>query len=607
MAQSNVVSERVLFQLDGGKTKQLLSALYDLHLFDEKYPDPRYPRNWTRNPINEILANDARYQEATRVAKDMGLEPRSNGEHLSATFWARAQVICQQVLWHHGNYGSERGPEGDNVAKTLRKLWYAGHKAAFQQISNRTGAWRLSEGVINDKSANQALSVICGEYVDTGKVTYLDLFCEDGSRSFYYNSYYHLPDPYANILICVEKDAAYADMVSVGKALGAKCVVSGGGKMGKAATEKILRTCFSYYFETNTPGDVVTSGNELYIIVISDWDYDGEQVIAPTFVQQIYRYIPNHLVKWTRVGVRPEHLERFGRDVVADPSVSYEAKNSTNGGYSNWCAEKACYIFDGQLFNGLSEIMSHDEYAFGLALENAGIDQDLVFPQYDNDEAYDLRDEIDEWYWNDAQGLHPRLRKLDHKQLVALYEHFIPLGFELDALRRVEYAEIMAEGFAELVDLDDLLDYLSEEEAPNVDSVADELTNHIVRNNASYDEIGRHINDLQAEFDKALEELRGTRQKFRNRVAKAMNQCVQFRAEDERVFEDDPDPTVMDLAERLKERFEESDHADHWQPYSSYDRDRLLYQITESDKASLVKRLEGLTIRYEQVSLGNGS
>ena len=597
MAKTSRVDSHKLLRLDGGVTELFLRKCDYAGIVPHSVMDLGA---WRENPINRILSDDYRYEQATRVGLEMP-EIRSKDGQLPAVFWARAQILCQQLLWHHGHYGREPGPEGDSLPKTLRKLWYAGHKAAFQQISNRCGVWRLSDSVINDKAANQALSQVYGDFIDTKEVTYLDAFIEDGSRMFYHNPY-PLPAPYSNLLICVEKDAAYADMVSIGKALGARCVVSGGGKMGKAGTEKMLRECFSHWYEGDV-GNMIDWQNKLRVVVISDWDYDGEVVIAPTFVEQIYRYVNRSNVESVRIGIKPEHLQEFGRDVINDPEVSYRAKNSTNAGYSEWCAEKAVYIYEDELFNGLYEVMDYDEWQFKQALTEAGISAETLtsmFPEYGSQEDRRLNEWVKDWKWDGRAGLHPKMRFLTHKELVKLYQRFTPLGFELDAIKRVEYAEVVAGAMGDILDWDDLLEALSDKVLPDVWEVAHELARNVLSQNEQYRELGEKINKIRAEAERKVAHMESERRRMANRIHEAIEKRVEAHKDDEEVFEDDPAPTTDDLGISLKDHYDEDDYAEHWQPYDKRERESALADLVRENSRASLDRLAKATMKLAE-------
>lgn len=124
-----------LYQLDRGWTLDMLKTMNG-DMFNALGVDLNWPQGWDANPVNRIVRDDELWST---------LNQRVVG--VSGVALVRAQVICQQMMWQG------RGPEGDKLPKTLRKLWYAGHKEALQHISRRLDIWRAGEQM-NDVAAN---------------------------------------------------------------------------------------------------------------------------------------------------------------------------------------------------------------------------------------------------------------------------------------------------------------------------------------------------------------------------------------------------------------------------------------------------------------------
>lgn len=244
---------------------------------------------------------------------------------------SRAVVICQMAVFDaHG------GPEGDGEPKALRRHWYHYYKSAFAQpLALQLGDYKLNgQGVkeINDLAWTQRLSVTYGKLVDTGEITYRDLWVEDASRMMHKE--WETLFQGCHIVIAVEKDSLFSDFVAPAKALGAKTVYSGKGKSSKAAIEKCLREHYGWTAEYCP----FTAEQPLIILHISDYDFDGEAVIGPTFGEQSRRYT-GHILE-ARVGIDPVHVTDAGEEW---PERWYQVK-VVNKGYRKWAERKALFL-----------------------------------------------------------------------------------------------------------------------------------------------------------------------------------------------------------------------------------------------------------------------
>lgn len=563
------ISMRTLYSLDGGKTKHDLESM-------QLGIDPNYPTDWNENPINRIVKDDALWAAyIERCGQPSG----------SALL--RSQVICQQAIWHHGNRG--QGPEGDGLSKTLRKLWYAGHKDAIQHISRRLGIWRDGDQM-NDVGANAAMCGIYQEFVvEAGGVTYLDLFAKDGSRQFeQIPDWQSLPEPLSNIVFCIEKDAAYEDCVRIAKALGARAALSGGGKMSRAGTERMVRECLSSYFETPTPGDLVTEDNPLYVLVISDWDYDGEAVIAPTFVNQMERYIDPDLIQWVRVGIRPQQVEVAGYEVS---ETAYMVKAHVNRAYSQWCREKGVFLYENQVYYNLDTLWGD--------LPDWQQDSwlDVMLSALDTREGKRDRQVIEK-----EHGYLPadyQILAQYHTPLVALYEHLAPLGYELDAIRRTEYADIIIDGLLEMVDWNVYQEALSKKAWADPQAVIANLQKEVLENNDDYIDLSSHIRELEEWFEDKVAELKSTSENFENFVWATIEPLVERWKDDTRVTEGDRVASRDDMAKHLQK----VDAWEHWQPFSRSVRNVKLQEIVKEEESMRLNDLMSQPIPFNKVSL----
>ena len=545
-----------LYLLDEGRTLSWLRAMNG-GLFQTLGVNLHRPDTWPENPINKILKNEDLWSQFAAM------------DSINGTSVLRAQVICQQAMWHHGAYG--KGPEGDGKAKTLRKLWYAGHKDAIQHISRRLGVWRNGDRM-NDTSANGALSQVYSGFVDTRLVTYLDMYVSDGSRSFQvFPRYDRLPSPLRNILVCIEKDAAYEDCVLIAKGIGAAAAVSGGGKMGRAGTEKMVRQAFTNNPNGPTPGDQVTTENPLYIVTISDWDYDGEAVIAPTFGNQISRYVDESLINSVRVGIRPAQVEALG---YRPEDKFYQVKFDTNSAYTSWCRTHALFAANGDVYRNLIDLWDRDPYAY-----------DNAHPAFMTEE----------------QRLPPD--QYDHKALKAIFQNLPPMGFELDALKRVEYATIMVEGLLQMIPWDTLLEALSKKAWSNDHDVTEMLVKDILDDNEDYSELDKHIGDLRDQFEELIAGLEERESEFRNDIWQQVYELVKQYNEDDRIKGDDPEPTEEEFAGHLRQ----TQIWEHWQPYKKADRDKCHEDVVKEEEEEALQELKGLSLEFDKVSFSSDS
>ncbi|KKK67783.1 hypothetical protein LCGC14_2950620, partial [marine sediment metagenome] len=284
-------------------------------------------------------------------------------------------TLCQMII-----FDQIGGPERDGRPKALRRHWYAWYKTKFAQpFAHQLGDYEMVGGVIvyNDLAWSQRLSQtyaymvdkasymqsICPEcdstdlmYFSSGwegescracgwlgqlpnvTVTYKDLWVEDASRMM------KRSDPLfknAHIVVAVEKDSLFGDFDIAARSLGATAIISGKGKSSKAAIEKMLRDHFHWTSDGTDRWDhapVFTVDRPMYVIHISDHDYDGQKVIGPTFAEQVRRYTPH--VKEARVGVKPEDLSSKGYNVQEQ---MYQVKLN-NKGYQTWARNQALFL-----------------------------------------------------------------------------------------------------------------------------------------------------------------------------------------------------------------------------------------------------------------------
>jgi hypothetical protein len=244
---------------------------------------------------------------------------------------ARLVVLVQMIL-----YDLQNGPEGDGKEKGLRRHWYAYFKQFAQMFALALGKTRENEaGIFEmvDVQWSGRQSKIYGGFVDSGKVTYKNLWVEDISRMKEVFGLSEALFPGFYTIIGVEKDSLYDDYVKAAKAIGAVAIISGKGKNSKAAAEGVLRQ-LGWTIDHDPFGS-----SPLVVIHLSDHDFDGEGVIGPTFADQMRRY--HNPIYEARIGITPDQVRvKLGDDQVW--TASYGIKVS-NKGYRQWADDKALF------------------------------------------------------------------------------------------------------------------------------------------------------------------------------------------------------------------------------------------------------------------------
>lgn len=185
----------------------------------------------------------------------------------------------------------------DNAGKpvSLRRHWYAWFKSFAQLFSQQARYEDIQQATWGIRWAG-VLSKCYSEFVNTGLITYEDLWVRDASRMM--QSTHNPLFINANILICVEKDSLFEDFYLIGQRLGVTAVYSGKGVSSKGAIEKLINEHFcDCEIDVDRP---------LHVLIITDYDYSGHKVISPTFYEQLSRYVKN--VKAIRVGIYPQQI-----------------------------------------------------------------------------------------------------------------------------------------------------------------------------------------------------------------------------------------------------------------------------------------------------------
>lgn len=220
--------------------------------------------------------------------------------------WLREKMMSQIMRTIILN---ERDFLSVNYKRSLRGFWYTTVKPILDKL-----------GLLTEKDSEEhklkkwdsELSRYMGELAKTGELSYQDLNILDTSRQRETPSErYMITDvqtfgykvqvaPYANIIICVEKDTAYNIISDLASFLGCSCI-SGKGQNALGAMEDLLRGIKKS--ESN--------GKPIHILTLTDYDPSG-YYIANTFQKQAQQ-LQSALnmdcpVQIKRIGITPDQL-----------------------------------------------------------------------------------------------------------------------------------------------------------------------------------------------------------------------------------------------------------------------------------------------------------
>jgi len=398
--------------------KQMILESDELYQFlIDNYNLEPYAEGTTANPIIDFVRSmSSSTYEQLNNEKLFGLQKISN-----------LAILCQSII-----FDLIDGPDQDGELKMLRRHWYRYYKVEFAQPLSLLRSEDTNDTAWESRWSGR-LSQSYAEFVDHYDLTYRDLWVEDGSRMM-------LPVDEklfrnCHILFCVEKDSLFGDFKTAVKAMGAACLYSGKGKSSKAAIEKMLREHFGWTEEW----DPFTEDDPLYIIYISDWDYDGEAVIGPTFGEQATRYTPH--IRESRIGVNPWHVDNF-------QDFWYLIKMSNNA-YKEWAAEKALYLAECETCNQM--------YAVGS-----------LSPKY--------------------------CKKCGNAYRIYEGE---PHGLEVESSPTRAYYRLAVQALLRLLDFDYLIERLRDECQANSYTAAWNIFNHVANNNPNYKKLLEEIQRLE--------------------------------------------------------------------------------------------------------------
>jgi hypothetical protein len=478
-------------------SKYAYSLLWGLG-YDPK--DVHYHISRTReNPIVAELRNDP--DHFISIATEAGGKKGLNLEGCS-----QAVVLCQMML-----YDIQGGPDMDKQPKGSRRHWYVYYKQFAQLLAFATGRVRknaLGQDEMIDKQWNGRMSQTYVKLVETGEITFKDLWVKDESRKNHIFGLSNALIPGLAIFVWVEKDSLEGDFVGAARAAGAVALGSCKGKQSFAAVEDILRTLG--WREDYNPFEKWT----VVFVHLSDHDYDGEKVIGKTPADQARRYLtPIHEA---RFGVMPQQVI----EVYITPEdvwrASYQVKQG-NDSYIRWAEEKALYW---------------------VQCDKCGREQYVIGTQ-DDRSCSDL-----------CNGT---LEILNEKE---------PHGFEVESLQTRTYYRALVKAILSKVRFSSVVKGLRVTARPSASQVVSSITDTILEENKRYQNL------LKAEevIDSAKEELKAAVEKY---LTPYIEEYISENTDAIDALQDDPEP---DDYEDHVVSYGTTSYAWPWQPFSRSQR-----------------------------------
>jgi len=481
------------------------------------YSTYRLPQDY--NPVAEMLQNP-----------DF-MDKYSLMDGFSRVAVCRVAVVCQMVI-----YDAVGGPEQDHEPKGLRRHWYQYFKGTIAQpLAIHFGDTKRNEitGVetINDTAWAQRLSQVYAALVDTQQVTYKDLWVKDASRMM--QKWYDALFKGCHIMVAVEKDSLHEDMFAAAHAIGAKVLVSGKGKMSRAATEKALREAFDWGNEYAENPDPFSYDTPLIVLSLSDFDYDGEEVIGPTFGNQCVRYTGPHVLE-ARIGIEPFQVQNAGQTW---DGAWYQVKVS-NRAYVRWSERKA-------LFTARCDSCDHTWAVVGI-----------------NDTDYDL----------------PHACPMCGGEALPLtIGEDVAHGFEVEALTTYAYRAMMVDALLSVLDFQEIVWKLRKECTADAWNAANTLVNEVCAENDDYQNILKQFKVLQ-----------GMKDAFEYTLNDVLYKIAEGHTTD---FEDlEDDPTVDEFKEHVDQAHQGTGP---WRPFDRGVRTKALeawMRDEDADTMALIDR-----------------
>lgn len=533
---------------------------------DRKY-HPDNARRWRSgdNPFDAIASSDDLWEGMLKITK------------LTMNGFFQGLAMCQGFIMD-----TEKGPERDGAKQMLRKHWYAWAKTALQRAADRFGTYLMDNGTPDSEALNGLISSVFGKWNKDGLITYAQFWIENASTQFYIN-----PNPIkgVKIMICCEKDAAFQGVVTTGIAMGALAVYSGGGKSSRSGIELLYNRCLR---------ENLRNGEILHVLVISDWDQDGEAVIAPTFVEQLSTYIPKDQIVWTRVGVYPEQIEKAGYNIE---SKLYECKWDVGGmtNYLDWCQDHALYTSD----------------PTGEIPVTVGTD-------YIPSDVPEGKAEV----------------KAYREQMYEYYKQHSPHGIELDALTRSDYCGLLIDGLFSIMNEDEFRSALSAEQPVNIWSVMHNIKRTVMEENESLAEAIALRDKARDWFATKMEQLEAAIAQAEQEIEQELTEMVNNHQQDDSAMNNDEVFTVDKMRKHMQEvRMDTgqcsqcwtstaqcrnpSAHRDtywketdnpykgiyHYQPFSQYVRTEALQNALQYDEQDLIDALKERRFTFPTIDI----
>ncbi len=438
---------------------------------------------------------------------------------------ARAAVICQMKV-----YDAEQGPDADGNPKALRRSWYGWFKTRFSQQFSA----QLGDAEFKDINWNALMSTTYGYLVDNIDVTYENLWVADASRMM--TTLYETLFSKLQVVVAVEKDSLYKDFVTLSENLGARAVVSGKGKMSKAGTEALLRQ-MGWGQRWGDP----FRDEPLIVLTITDWDYDGKDVIAPTFATQARRYL-NEVLE-ARVGVTPEQVAALLDSDIESADFTQHWYNGkvANQAYIDWSEEYA-------LFAAKCYQCNHDYVVKGTWGHSCPMC------------GYELADLI----------------IVENKQIVNQ-----PMTFEVEALKTREFAPAMVNALIEVLGLDYIIERLRSECVADASYAIRGIEEEILAENDQYQA-------LKEQYDAIARAV----QSFERRVNDELFEQAEPHVNDWEDLEDDP--KVDEFQEHVRQA-----NGRVWRPFSEELRTNELSNWVQDNCAEIIADLKTADVSIE--------
>lgn len=429
---------------------------------------------------------------ALREEEDVFMEKYGDMKGFNRIALARVAVVCQMVV-----YDDCRGPERDGELQSLRRHWYAYFKGMFAQpVARIFGDFTVNEyGVTeyNDLAWTQRLSQVYAGFVNSGTVTYKDLWIEDASRMM--ESFYNTLFAGCNVVMCVEKDSLMKSFMKAAASLGAKGLYSGKGKPSFAATERMLTDVFGWRGPSGWQNPF-SAESPLYVLTLTDHDKDGEDTIAGSFANQARRYTP--YVIEARIGIKPHQVV----DVGQDASDNAYAVKVTDRGYVRWATRRALFM------------------ATCVGCGN----------QWGVIGCYDDEGDLDP-YWVPSQ---PHTCPVC-SNVAAVIEvgPDTPLGYEVEALQMIDYRRLMVDALLSVLPFETIVEKLRDECKADTYNAAETMLTEVCAESEAYQQILKEM----AYYDA----LRQAKEDFEDEVRDYFKQIGDEHDEDWHDEEDDPE------------------------------------------------------------------